>query len=129
MSFCKVCLTVLLSTAAISMQAAAQNIPTVSDLHPANTTSNAPYQGAALLAHSESLLSFSCYSYPAAAHVASNNAYGLVCPALEPGNGSVKPGWTREYRCFVSGNTATCGPLENPGPGTFSKLIEPSILR
>jgi hypothetical protein len=127
MSFCKVCLTVLLSTAAISMQAAAQNIPTVSDQHPANTGTSAPYQSAALLAQAQPLPSFSCYSYPVAAHIISSNANGLFCPALEPGDGSAKPGWTHEYRCSVSGNTATCGLLENPGPGTYSKSIAPVI--
>ena len=59
--------------------------------------------------------SFSCYTYPPSLRITPTNANGLVCPALEPGDGSAKPGWTREYRCSVSGNTATCGPLENPG--------------
>jgi hypothetical protein len=72
--------------------------------------------------------SFSCYTYPPSLRITPTNANGLVCPALEPGDGSAKPGWTREYRCSVSGNTATCGPLENPGAGTFSKLLTPTIL-
>jgi hypothetical protein len=125
MSFSKVCITVLLSTAAISMQAAAQDTPINSDPHASSAAISAPSKNADLLAQAESPIAFSCYSYPAGSSVASNSINGLVCPVLEHGNGIAKPGWTMEYRCYASGNTATCNPIENPVAGMLAEDLKP----
>jgi hypothetical protein len=130
MSFSKVCITVLLSTAAISMQAAAQDTHTNRDSQAATAANSAPAKGVDLLAQADSPVAFSCYVYPSGSPIASSSGNGLVCPALEPGDGIAKPGWTKEYRCYASGNTATCNPIENPVAGTLADLSAPaSILR
>lgn len=139
MSFSKVCITVLLSTAAFSMQAAAQdnhsqsehqtlpvaniartqqNLPPMSQEGSQNTGSN-------FLAQAESPVTFSCYSYPAGSDVSSSSTRGLVCPELEPGNGVAKPGWTKEYRCYAQGHTATCNPVEDPDSGALAEIMTP----
>jgi hypothetical protein len=136
MSFSKVCINVLLSTAAFSMQAAAQDNPSKSDHQTANTArtqqnlppmsqEGLPNAGSNLLAQAESPVSFSCYSYPAGSAIASNSTKGLVCPALEHGDGIPKPGWTKEYRCYAQGNTATCNPIENPDAGALAEIMTP----
>jgi hypothetical protein len=128
MSFSKVCITVLLSTAAISMQAAGQDTHSQSAPQHSTAVNSAPTKGADLLAQDDSPVAFSCYSYPAGSPVASSSSNGLVCPVLEHGNGIAKPGWTKEYRCYASGNTATCNPIDNPVAGMLADALDPVMI-
>jgi hypothetical protein len=134
MSISKVCITLVLSTAAVSMQAAGTSSKSRShkNVVAASKQGSTATQVAAtspktsdLLSQVEMPVTFSCYLYPAGAHITASNANGLVCPALEPGDGVAKPGWLREFRCSVSGTTATCAPLENPGPSALADLAVP----
>ena len=137
MSFSKVFITLVLSTAAISMRAAVTNSDSVSDQQivaatkPGSTAAQSDATSGKtsdMLSQVEMPVTFSCYMYPAASNITASNANGLVCPALQPGDGVAKPGWLREFSCSVSGTTATCAPLENPGPSALANLAVPMTI-
>jgi hypothetical protein len=137
MSFSKVCITLVLSTAAVSMQAAGTGSKSRSHKNivaaakqgsPATQVDATSGKTSDLLSQVELPVTFSCYMYPAGSNIMASNANGLVCPALQPGDGVAKPGWLREFRCSVSGTTATCAPLENPGPSTLADLAVPVTI-
>jgi hypothetical protein len=137
MSFSKVCITLVLSTAAVSMQAAGTSSKSRShkNIVAAAKQGSAAAQvdaasgtSADQLSQVEMPVTFSCYVYPAGSQIAASNSNGLVCPALQHGDGVAKPGWLREFRCSVSGTTATCAPLENPGPATLADLAMPVTI-
>jgi hypothetical protein len=135
MSFSQMCITLVLSTAAISMQAAVTGSDSVSNQTIGTSTKQGSTEAqvnaasgtsADQLSQVEMPVTFSCYVYPAGSNIMASTANGLVCPALQPGNGVAKPGWVKEFRCSVSGTTATCAPLENPGPSTLASLAVPA---
>ena len=114
MSFSRVCITLVLSTAAVSMQAAEPGNPTIPAPAHASATSDSSLRPA----------SFACYIYPESMHVQSS-LRGMVCPTLQPGDGTAKPGWSKEFRCSISGATASCDAVERSGPISLASADAP----